>query len=314
VTTRPLRIGSRGSPMALYQTELVRNRLVAAHPDLGAAGAVEIVTIRTTGDRVQDRLLAEIGGKGLFAKEIEEALLTGRIDLAVHSLKDLETWLPDGLAVACVLPRDDPHDALVSADGSNLASLSAGARVGTASLRRQAQLLRHRPDLAIVPIRGNVNTRMRKLDAGEVDALVLAVCGLERLDLGGRATEILPYELMLPAVGQGALAIECRTDDETARQLIDPLNDAIAAVCVGAERAMLAALDGSCRTPIAGLAEVSRERLTIDGLLLSADGSSELRGRRSGSVHDAEALGAELGEELRSRADPSFGLSQLGLG
>jgi hydroxymethylbilane synthase len=295
--------------MALRQTELVCDRLVATHPDLGIAGAVEIVTIRTTGDRVQDRLLAEIGGKGLFAKEIEEALLASRVDLAVHSLKDLETWLPEGLAIACVLPRDDPHDAFVSTNGISLASLPEGAKVGTASLRRQAQLLRYRPDLAVVPIRGNVNTRLRKLDAGEVDALVLAMCGLERLDLVGRATEILPYEIMLPAVGQGALAVECRADDGMVRQLVDPLNDPIAAACVGAERAMLGALDGSCRTPIAGLAEISGEQLTIHGLLLSADGSSEIRGRRAGSVRDAQALGTELGRELRSRAGPSFGLS-----
>jgi len=237
--------------MALRQTALVRDRLVAANPELAAAGAIEVITIRTTGDRVQDRLLAEIGGKGLFAKEIEEALLAGRIDLAVHSLKDLETWLPEGLAIACVLPRDDPRDALLAARGATLASLPQGARVGTASLRRQAQLLLHRPDLRIVPVRGNVNTRIRKLHAGGVDALVLAVCGLERLGEAGLATEILPREIMLPAVGQGALAIECRAFDEPMRQLIQPLHDQLSAVCVGAERAMLASLDGSCRTPIA---------------------------------------------------------------
>src|SRR5712672_1106618 len=199
VPSRHFRIGTRGSPMALHQTALVRDRLVAAHPELAAKEAVEIMTIRTTGDRVQDRLLAEIGGKGLFAKEIEEALITGHIDLAVHSLKDLETWLPDGLAIACVLPRDDPRDALVSARATSLASLPNGARVGTASLRRQAQLLRQRPDLTIVPVRGNVNTRIRKLDAGEVDALVLALCGLQRLGKAELATEILSREIMLPA-------------------------------------------------------------------------------------------------------------------
>ena len=207
---RPLRIGTRGSPMALRQTALVADRLTAAHPNLAAIGAIEIVTIRTTGDRVKDHLLDEIGGKGLFAKEIEEALLARHIDFAVHSLKDLETWLPDRLAVACVLlPRDDPRDAPLSTQPTSLASVSTGARVGTASLRRQAQLLRRRPDLVVVPIRGNVNTRMRKLDAGDVDALVLALCGLERLGEAGRAVEILSREAM-PAVGQGALAIECR--------------------------------------------------------------------------------------------------------
>ena len=305
---RPLRIGSRGSPMALRQTTLVRDRLVATHPDLAAPGAVEIVTIRTTGDRVQDRVLAEIGGKGLFAKEIEEALIAGRIDLAVHSLKDLETWLPDGLEIACVLPRDDPRDVLMSASGVSLAGLPGGARVGTASLRRQAQLLRHRPDLAVLPIRGNVGTRLRKLEAGEVDAIVLALCGLERLDLTGRAHEILPREVMLPAVGQGALAIECRADNETVHRLVEPLHDPISAACVDAERAMLAALDGSCRTPIAGLGEAETGRVVIEGLLLKPDGSEEVRGRRQGAIADAKTAGHELGRELRRRAGTGFGL------
>jgi hydroxymethylbilane synthase len=308
VPSRPLRIGTRGSPMALRQTAMIRDRLVDAHSELAASGAVEIVTIRTTGDRVQDRLLAEIGGKGLFAKEIEEALLTGQIDLAVHSLKDLETWLPEGLAIACVLPRDDPRDVLISLERTSFATLPRGSRVGTASLRRQAQLLQHRPDLAIVPIRGNVNTRIRKLEAGEVDALVVALCGLERLGAAGRASEILPPEVMLPAVGQGALAIECRADNENIRRLVEPLHDPVSAACVGAERAMLAALDGSCRTPIAGLAELVGGRLIIEGLLLKPDGSAEIRGRRDGDVGDAEPLGMSLGKELRSRAGPGFGL------
>ena len=309
MTSRPLRIGTRGSPMALRQTSIVRDRLIASHPEFAEAGAAEIVTISTTGDRVQNRLLAEIGGKGLFAKEIEEALLAERIDLAVHSLKDLETWLPDGLTIACVLPRDDPRDALVSAHGASLASLPKGAKIGTASLRRRAQLLRYCRDLAIVPIRGNVNTRLRKMESGEVDATVLALCGLERLGLSGRATEILPREIMLPAVGQGALAIECRADDETARRLVEPLHDRVSASCVYAERAMLAALEGSCRTPIAGLAEVEGDRLTLEGLLLKADGSSEIRGRIAGAIDDAEAIGTELGNELRGRAGPGFGLT-----
>jgi hydroxymethylbilane synthase len=294
--------------MALHQTTLVRDRLVTAHSGLAAPGAIEIVTIRTTGDRVQDRLLAEIGGKGLFAKEIEEALLAGRIDCAVHSMKDMENRLPDGLVIAAVLPREDTRDTLVAALGTNLASLPGAARIGTASLRRQAQLLRHRPDLRIVPIRGNVNTRIRKLQAGEADALVLALCGLERLGEAGLATEILPHEIMLPAVGQGALAIECRADDEAMRQLVQPLHDPVSAACVAAERAMLAALDGSCRTPIAGLGEVANDRLILQGLLLKADGSAVIRGRREGGVSDAKALGTELGRELRDRAGPGFGL------
>jgi hydroxymethylbilane synthase len=305
---RPLRIGSRGSPMALRQSELVRGRLLAAHPELTAAGGVEIVAIRTTGDRVQDRRLAEIGGKGLFAKEIDEALLDRRIDLAVHSLKDLETWLPGGVELACILRRDDPRDAFLSPKAASLAALPQGATVGTASLRRQAQLLRRRPDLNIAPLRGNANTRIRKLEAGEVDATLLALCGLQRIGLADLATEILPREIMLPAVGQGALAVECRADDDAVRRLLMPLDDAPSAACAAAERAMLAVLDGSCHTPIAGLAETDGEGLTIEGLLLTPDGSAEIRARRSGAVADAAAIGSALGEDIRHRAGPKFGL------
>ena len=305
MSIRPLRIGTRGSPMALHQAALVRDRLTAAHPDLTA----EIVTIRTTGDRVQDRRLAEIGGKGLFTKEIEEALFAGRVDLAVHSLKDVETWLPDGLEIACVLPRDDPRDAFLSRTSPSFAALPPGAKVGTASLRRQAQLLRRRPDLEILPMRGNVNTRLRKLAAGEVDAIVLALCGLARLGEAGQATEVLPREVMLPAVGQGALAIECRANEAWLQPLLAPLHDPRTAACITAERAMLAALDGSCRTPIAGLAEIDGERLILEGLLLLPDGSAEVRARLSGDPHEAEAVGAELGRELRGRAGPGFGLA-----
>ena len=307
MASRPLRIGTRGSPMALYQAELVRDRLRATHPPLAEAGAVELVPIRTTGDRVQTRLLAEIGGKGLFTKEIEEALLNRRIDLAVHSLKDMETVLPPGLAIGCVLPRDDPRDALVARGGRRLADLPQGGRIGTASLRRRAQLLRRRPDFAIAPMRGNVNTRLGKLDAGETDALVLALCGLERLGMADRASEIFPPETMLPAVGQGALAVECRRADDHVRLLLTPLHDLGSAACVGAERAMLAALDGSCRTPIAGLATTHGDRLTLEALLLSADGTAERRGQGSGAVADAHAIGTELGERLRRGAGPEFG-------
>jgi hydroxymethylbilane synthase len=295
--------------MALRQTALVRERLVAAHHDLAASGAVEIVTIRTSGDRVQDRRLAEIGGKGLFTKEIEEALFAGKIDLAVHSLKDVETWLPDGLEIACVLPRDDPRDAFLSMRLPSLSDLPQGARIGTSSLRRQAQLLRLRPDLRVVPIRGNVNTRLRKLEAGDVDAILLALCGLERLEATGLVTEILSREIMLPAVGQGALAIECRAGDDALRRRLEPLHDPHSAACVNAERAMLAALDGSCRTPIAALAELDGGRLLLEGLLLKPDGSAEIRGRRTGGVGDAERLGTDLGGELRRRAGPEFGLN-----
>jgi hydroxymethylbilane synthase len=293
--------------MALYQAGLVRDRLRAAHPDLAGEGAVELVAIRTTGDRVQTRLLAEIGGKGLFTKEIEEALFDHRIDLAVHSLKDMETVLPAGLEIGCVLARDDPRDALVSRGGAGLADLMHGARIGTASLRRRAQLRRYRGDFAIGPMRGNVGTRLDKLAAGEVDALVLALCGLERLGKAGLASEILAPEVMLPAVGQGALAIECRAADEALRQRLAPLNDPETAAAVAAERAMLAALDGSCRTPIAGLATIAAGRLGLDALLLAPDGNAERRGHIAGRVEDAVALGSELGERLRRDAGPEFG-------
>src|SRR5437879_6078665 len=293
--------------MALYQAGLVRDRLRAAHAELAAESALELVPIRTTGDRVQTRQLAEIGGKGLFTKEIEEALIDRRIDLAVHSLKDMETHLPAGLEIGCVLPRDDPRDVLVSRAGAPLAALPSGARIGTASLRRRAQLLRLRGDLAILPIRGNVGTRLDKLAAGEVDALVLALCGLERLGQTALAVEIMPPERMLPAVGQGALAIECRSADSEVRQLLAPLHDPASAACVAAERAMLAALDGSCRTPIAGLATITGDRLSLDALLLAPDGSAERRDQIAGAVGDAVALGGELGERLRSGAGAEFG-------
>jgi len=308
VQFRSLRIGTRGSAMALHQANLVRDRLIAAHSDLAKPGMVELHIIRTTGDRVQNRLLAEIGGKGLFTKEIEQALIDHRIDLAVHSLKDMETMLPPGLDITCVLSRDDPRDALVLRDGTTLATLPRGAKIGTASLRRRAQLLRHRPDLDIAPIRGNVDTRLGKLAAGEFDGLVLALCGLERLGKAAAVSEILPAEVMLPAVGQGALAVETRADDAELRSWLAPLNDTASAACVTAERAMLAALDGSCRTPIAGLAELDGDRLTLRAMLLAADGSAERRAEGTGSADGATGLGSEIGARLRRGAGPEFGL------
>jgi hydroxymethylbilane synthase len=306
---RPLRIGTRGSAMALYQANLVRDRLIAAHPSLAAPGMVELTVIRTTGDRVQNRLLAEIGGKGLFTKEIEEALNDRRIDVAVHSLKDMETVLPPGLAIACVLPRDDPRDALVSRDGHGLDALPRGAKIGTASLRRRAQLLRHRGDFDIQPIRGNIDTRLNKLGAGEVEGLVVALSGLRRLGKEAAVSEIIPVDIMLPAVAQGALAIEARADDAEARGILAPLHDAASAACVRAERAMLAALDGSCRTPIAGYAELTGERLRLRAVLLSPDGGAERRAEGAGPASDPEALGREIGARLRHGAGPEFGLS-----
>ncbi len=309
MSSRPLRLATRGSALALRQAAIVRARLIAAHAELGAPGAIEIVTIRTTGDRVQDRPLAEIGGKGLFAREIEEALKDGRADLAAHSLKDLETRLPEGFAIAAVLPRADPRDALLARNAGSLAELPQGARIGTSSLRRRAQLLARRPDLAVVPLRGNVDTRLKKLATGEIDAMILALCGLERLGRAGLATEILDPDIMLPAVGQGAIAVECRADDDRLRAFLRPLDDPDTALCVGAERAMLAVLDGSCRTPIAGLATIADGQLAITGLLATPDGSEVIRARRDGPAAEAVRLGADLGAELRRRAGPAFGLS-----
>jgi hydroxymethylbilane synthase len=305
---RLLRIGTRGSPMALYQAHLVRDRLAAAHPELAAPGMIEIVVIRTTGDRVQNRLLAEIGGKGLFTKEIEQALSERRVDFAVHSLKDMETVLPSGLEIVCVLARDDPRDALVTRDELALDALPAGSRIGTASLRRAAQLLRRRPELVAAPIRGNVDTRLAKLAASEVEGLLLAFCGLQRLGRSDVPSEILAVEAMLPAVGQGALAVEGRADDGEIRDLLVPLHDVVSAACVGAERAMLAALDGSCRTPIAGLAEMRDDQIELRALLLTPDGGAERRAEGTAPAADAVALGRAVGERLRREAGPAFGL------
>ena len=307
--TRPvLRIGTRASPLALRQVEIVRAALVAAHPDLAEPGAVDVVPIRTTGDRIQDRTLAEAGGKGLFTKEIEEALAAGAVDLAVHSAKDMQTWLPKGLVLGAVLPREDPRDALLSNAGArNLAALPPGAVLGTASLRRQAQALMRRPDLKVVPFRGNVETRLRKLSEGMADATLLAVAGLKRLGHAERLDAVLEPEEMLPAVGQGTLAVEFRAGDERMAALLAPLNHVPTAGCLAAERALLAALDGSCRTPIAALAEPSGpDGLRLRALLALPDGSQAHQDAGSASMSDAAALGNELGRRLLAVAGPEF--------
>jgi len=305
-----LRIGTRGSPMALVQAGMVRDHLIAAHADLAAPGALEIVVIRTTGDRVQDRPLHEIGGKGLFTKEIEEALIAGTIDLAVHSMKDVATWLPPGLEIACLLARDDPRDAFLSPRARTLRELPPGAVLGTASPRRAAQALNLRPDLRIVSIRGNAGTRLRKLAAGECDATLLSLAGLRRIGEEGAITSILSTDEMLPAVAQGAIGIECRADDLATRQRLAPLNDAAAASTIAAERALLAALDGSCRTPIAALAELRDGALSLRGMVISPDGAECHRVTRQGAVGDAVALGSDAGAELRRLAGPGFFLAE----
>ncbi len=306
--TPRLRLGTRGSPLALAMAREVRARLAAAHADLEPEAAVEIVIIKTTGDTVQDRTLAEIGGKGLFTKEIEEALIEGRIDAAVHSMKDVPTWLPEGLAIAAVLPREDPRDALFSARGDSLAALPAGAVVGTASLRRQGQVLLARPDVKVVPFRGNVQTRLRKLAEGEVDATLLAVAGLKRLGMAERITAVLEPEVMLPAVAQGAIGVETRADDAETSGFLEALNDRTSALRVAAERACLEVLDGSCRTPIAALAEIADAagEMRLRALVCMPDGSRVHRAERRGTIADAVALGRDAGAELRAAAGPAF--------
>jgi hydroxymethylbilane synthase len=305
----PLRIGTRGSPMALVQAEMVRDRLAATHPGLAAPGALEIVVIRTTGDRVQDRPLHEIGGKGLFTKEIEEALVAGTIDLAVHSMKDVATWLPAGLEISCLLLRDDPRDAFLSHRAKTLRELPPGAVLGTASPRRAAQALNLRPDLRIASIRGNAGTRMRKLAAGECDATLLSLSGLRRIGEEAAIASILSTDEMLPAVAQGAIGIESRADDVETRGILAPLHDADAACCIAAERALLAALDGSCRTPIAALAELRNGSMSLRAMVISPDGTQCHRTTRHGAVGDAVALGDDAGTELRVTAGPSFFLA-----
>jgi hydroxymethylbilane synthase len=284
-----LRIGSRGSKLALWQAEWVGRELAR----LGQSARIEI--IRTTGDKMTDVALAQVGAKGLFTREIEEALLAGRIDLAVHSLKDLPTALPEGLTLAAVLQREDARDAVV---GRRLCDLEPGARVGTSSLRRAAQLRRLRPDLLIEPVRGNVDTRLRRLAEGRYDAIVLALAGLRRLGWEERIAEILPLETMLPAVGQGALAIETREGDEVVRAACRPLEDPDTRRAVMAERALLAGLGGGCQVPIAAHAELSDGALRLRAVVISPDGAQAVRDEIRGAPEDAEELGSELARRL----------------
>jgi hydroxymethylbilane synthase len=299
-----IRIGTRGSPLALAQAHEVVGRLTRAHKL--AEGACEIVVIKTSGDRITDRPLAEEGGKGLFTKEIEEALLERAIDLAVHSMKDMSTVLPAGLTIGAALKREDPRDAFVSLKYSSFAEVPEGAVIGTSSLRRQAQVLHRRPDLKIVPLRGNVETRLKKLADDQASATFLACAGLNRLGLAKHIREPVSTDIMLPAVAQGAIALELRADDADTAQLIAPLNDAATALCVAAERAFLAKLDGSCRTPIAGLAELSGNVIRFRGEILTPDGKQRLTTERSGAAETALRLGEEAAAELLDRAGSDF--------
>ena len=306
--TDVLKIGTRGSALALAQAHETRARLMAAHglPE----AAFEIVVITTSGDRIQDRPLSEAGGKGLFTKEIEEALLDGRIDIAVHSSKDMPTALPDGLELSAFLEREDVRDAFIAktADGAapGLAELPQGAVVGSSSLRRQALIRRLRPDIEVVMFRGNVQTRLRKLEEGQVAGTLLAYAGLRRLGLADIVTELLPVEEFPPAPGQGAICIESRIGDLATLALLAPIGHAATAQALTCERAFLAALDGSCRTPIAGHATIDGDRLAFRGMILTPDGRETHEIAAEGSAADATRIGRQAGTDIRDRAGPGF--------
>jgi hydroxymethylbilane synthase len=299
------RVGTRGSPLALAQTGHVIEKLKDQDHTLARKGAVETVAMTTTGDRVQDKALAAVGGKGLFTKELDEALLDGRIDIAVHSMKDMPTIVPDGIALYAILEREDPRDAFISNKAASLADLPAGATVGTSSLRRRAQVLARRPDLRVVALRGNVGTRLRKLEDGEADATLLAFAGLKRLGQADAATSLIEADDILPAVAQGALAATCRADDLRANSLLSALAHPPTTARVMAERALLAVLDGSCQTPIAALAEITGTgRLMLRGLIAHPDGTDVYRIERTGAAAEAEQIGGEAAQSLLAEAGP----------
>ena len=306
--TRPLRIGTRGSALALAQAHEVRARLMAAHglPE----DAFTVVVIKTTGDRILDRPLKEIGGKGLFTREIEAALAAAEIDIAVHSMKDMPTLPPGGLVIDTILPREDPRDGFVALGGGGLQDLPAGAVIGTSSLRRRAQIMLRRPDLRPVEFRGNVQTRLQRLHDGVADATFLAIAGLRRRGLDELAAQPVSPDDMLPAIAQGAIGVERRADDDRVAALLAPVNHPDSQIRVIAERAFLAGLDGSCETPIAGLAELTGDAATgslrLRGEVLRPDGSATLAAERQGPATDAQAMGADLARELLARAPAGF--------
>lgn len=301
---QPLKIGTRGSPLALWQAHEVRRSLMVAFglPE----DAFEIVVIKVTGDQILDKPLKEIGGKGLFTREIEEALLAGGIDIAVHSMKDMPTLQPEGLTLDCFLPREDVRDGFVSPTVASLADLPQGAVVGSSSLRRRAQLALRRPDLKLVEFRGNVQTRMRKLDEGVAVATFLAMAGLNRLGMSHVARTAISPDEMLPAVAQGAIGVERRTADARVEWLLSAIHDRDTGIRLAAERTFLERLDGSCETPIAGLAVLDGSNLWLRGEILRPDGTQSISGERRGSQADAAALGRDLAEELLGRAPKDF--------
>lgn len=291
-----IKIGTRGSKLALWQASYLAEKLREQNPDL----VIEIVTIVTTGDKILDVPLAKIGGKGLFTNEIERAILAGEVDMAVHSLKDLPTELPSGLIIGALSKRGEVRDALVSRSGKTLAALPSGAKIGTSSLRRRAQLLAFRPDLCISDLRGNIDTRLRKLANGDYDALILAAAGLIRLDRHSEITELLPPDIMLPAVGQGVLAVEARAGDTEILHLLQGINDRTAAITAAAERAFLQRLEGGCQVPVGVFAELVAGELNVTGIIASLDGAKVIRRSRRGDPECAIKVGTVLAEELLS--------------
>jgi hydroxymethylbilane synthase len=304
----PLRIGTRGSPLALAQAYETRRRLQENFPELKGEGAIEICVLKTQGDMILDKSLMELGGKGLFTKELDTALLGNEVDICVHSMKDVPTWIPDGTVLPCTLPREDTNDAFIYKDGSvkTIGDLPDHSVIGTASLRRQAQLMAKNPTLKCVNFRGNVQTRLRKLDDGVVDATLLAIAGLKRMNMDGCATSILDWDEMLPAVAQGAIGIQCRSDDARSRAYIDALNHPGTFACVTTERAFLEALDGNCKTPIAGQARIVDGRILFRGLIAMPDGSIKYETDAEGAVEDAHDIGLKAGQELKERAGDKF--------
>ena len=302
-SSKPLRLGTRGSRLALAQAAIVRAALKSA-----AGADCEIVVVKTTGDRIQDRPLAEAGGKGLFVKELEEALLSDQIDLAVHSMKDMPPAVPDRLGIAACLPREDPRDAFLSRRGSSLKELPKGARIGTSSVRRHAQVARARPDLSIIALRGNVDTRIAKLERGEYDAMLLALAGLKRLGLESKITALMPAEAWLPALAQGAIGIEIRNDDRTAADAMGGIDHMPTSIAIACERAFANALGGSCNTPVGGLATLHDDVLRFSAEVLAPDGKDfvdtrfEETLRADAKVHAAE-LGRKAGEAIRPRVE-----------
>ncbi len=289
-----IRIATRQSPLALWQAEHVAALLVQAFPDV----TTELVKMVTRGDKILDAPLAKVGGKGLFVKELEQGMLEGVADIAVHSMKDVPIEFPEGLHLAAILKREDPTDAFVSNQYASLSELPPNARIGTSSLRRECQLKERLPKAEVIPLRGNVNTRLAKLNAGDYDAIILASAGLKRLGMAERITESLATEISLPAVGQGAIGIECRVDDDEINQMLATLHDTQTGLCVAAERAMNTRLNGGCQVPIAGFAQVQGEKIFMRGLVGNPDGSVLYRAERTGEIAQSEALGRIIAEDL----------------